>query len=64
MYKALIEHWNYDPSKSVYLDAPSELLEPLPLHDSTTHTDPGLGPSLPPLDEIRAAAAANPLKGK
>ena len=64
VYKALSEHWIYDPSESVYLDTPSELVEQLPLQDSTTHIDPRLGPSLCPPSRSELLRAASPLKGK
>ena len=64
VYKALSEHWIYDPLESVYLDTPSELVEQLPLLDSTTNNDPGLGPSLCPPSRSELLRAANPLKGK
>ena len=63
VYKALSEHWIYDPSEPVYLNTLSELVENLPLQDSTTHIDPGLGPSLCPPSRSELLRAANPLKG-
>ena len=48
VYKALHKHWIYDPWGLVYPDTPPELVEQLPLQESTTHTDPGPGSSLCP----------------
>ena len=63
VYKALREHWIYDPSESVYLDTPSELVEKLPLKDYHTYRSRAGPFSLPPL-RSELLRTANPLKGK
>ena len=64
MYKALFEHWIYDPSDQVYLNTPPNSSSSCLYKSLPPFTDPGLGPSLcpPPYQGSELLRAANPLK--